>query len=594
MLRLLPPEVVNRIAAGEVVERPAAAVKELVENAIDAGATRIDVALEDAGRAMIAVADDGIGMSPDELVLAVERHATSKLDGDDLDDIRSLGFRGEALPSIGAVARLEITSRKRGADAAYAIAVDGGSKGTVRPAAFKSGTRVEVRDLFYATPARLKFLKHPRTELDHAIEAVKRLAVARPDIAFTIVADGRAPIRYEARQKGLLDDRLARLAEVLGREFGANALAISAEREGLRLVGYAGLPTFSRSTAGAQYLFVNGRPVQDRLLAGAVRGAYADVLARDRHPVVALFLETPPAAVDVNVHPAKAEVRFRDGGLVRGLVVGAIRHALAAAGHRTATTVSTAALGAFRDGRYAGPPRRAYGGLAEAVAAYHAPRPAVLPGTERPAASVAPLDSPASPTEDGTHPLGAARAQLHETYIVAQTADGIVIVDQHAAHERLMFEKIRASLAGDGVGRQLLLIPEVVDLDEAAAGRLAAHAGELVRLGLVLERFGPGAVVVRETPAIVGRTDVAGLVRDLADQLAEAGEGRALADRLDAVCATMACHGSVRAGRRLTVAEMDALLRDMEATPLSGQCGHGRPTYVELKLADIERLFGRR
>jgi DNA mismatch repair protein MutL len=585
MIRLLPPEVVNRIAAGEVVERPAAAVKELVENALDAGASRIDVVLEDAGRALIAVADDGIGMSAEELALAVERHATSKLDGDDLDDIRSLGFRGEALPSIGAVARLAIASRKRGAEAAYAIAVDGGAKGAVRPAALKAGTRVEVRDLFYATPARLKFLKQPRTELDHAVEAVKRLAIARPDVAFAVLAEGRAPIRYEARPASLLDDRLARLAEVVGREFAANALAIRAEREGLRLVGWAGLPTFARATAGAQYLFVNGRPVHDRLLAGAVRGAYADVLARDRHPMVALFLETPPAAVDVNVHPAKAEVRFRDGGLVRGLVVGAIRHALAAAGHRTATTVSAAALGAFRDGRFAAPPRPAHRGLAEAAAAWHAP----LPGTGRPAAA-----PPAEAADGAEHPLGAARAQLHETYIVAQTADGIVIVDQHAAHERLMFERIRAAVAAGGVGRQLLLIPEVVDLEEAAVERLATHAGDLARLGLVVERFGSGAVVVREAPAILGRTDVAGLVRDLADQLAEGREGRALADRLDAVCATMACHGSVRAGRRLTVAEMDALLRDMEATPLSGQCGHGRPTYVELKLADIERLFGRR
>jgi DNA mismatch repair protein MutL len=592
MLRLLPPEVVNRIAAGEVVERPASAVKELVENAIDAGATRIDVTIEDSGRALIAVADDGVGMGAEELALAVERHATSKLDDGDLDNIRSLGFRGEALPSIGAVARVTITSRKRGADAAFAISVDGGRKSEIRPAALKGGTWVEVRDLFYATPARHKFLKHPRTELDNAVEVVKRLAVARPDIAFSVTSDARSPLRYEARQRSLLDGRLARLSEVLGREFADNALAIDAEREGIRLSGYASLPTFARATAGAQYLFVNGRPVQDRLLAGAVRGAYADVLARDRHPVVALFLETPPEAVDVNVHPAKAEVRFRDAGLVRGLVVGAIRHALAEAGHRTATTVSTAALGAFRESSYPSMPPRFRPGLAEAAAAFYAPPEAVLPGVERPSAAVAGLEPAEGPTAD--YPLGAARAQLHETYIVAQTADGIVIVDQHAAHERLVYERIRTALANGGVARQMLLIPEVVELDESAVERLAAHAPELARLGLLLEKFGPGAVVVREAPALLGRTDAAGLVRDLADQLAEAGEGRALLDRLESVCATMACHGSVRAGRRLTVGEMDALLREMEATPLSGQCGHGRPTYVELKLADIERLFGRR
>jgi DNA mismatch repair protein MutL len=621
MLRLLPPEVVNRIAAGEVIERPASAVKELVENAIDAGATRVEIVIEDAGRALIAVADDGVGMTAEELALAVERHATSKLDDDDLDHIRSLGFRGEALPSIGAVARLTLTSRKRGADTAQAIAVDGGRKGRVQPAALKAGTRVEVRDLFYATPARHKFLKHPRTELDHAAEVVKRLAIARPDIAFTLTSDARSPLRYEQRQRNLLDDppapaetddpwtrasvgagRLARLSDVLGREFADNALAIDAEREGIRLTGYASLPTFARATAGSQYLFVNGRPVQDRLLNGAVRGAYADVLARDRHPVVALFLETLPEAVDINVHPAKAEVRFRDSGLVRGLVVGAIRHALAEAGHRTATKVSTAALGAFREQAFPGlPPRPVRPGLAEAVAAFYAPSGPALPGMERPSAAVALAEAqePYEARPAAAYPLGAARAQVHETYIVAQTADGIVIVDQHAAHERLVFEKIRAALssegtAGAGVARQMLLIPEVVEMDEADVERVAAHAAELARLGLAVEKFGPGAVVVRETPALLGRTDAAGLIRDLADQLAEAGEGRALLDRLEAVCASMACHGSVRAGRRLTVAEMDALLREMEATPLSGQCGHGRPTYVELKLGDIERLFGRR
>jgi DNA mismatch repair protein MutL len=609
-LRLLPETVVNRIAAGEVVERPASAVKELVENSIDAGATRIDVVVADGGRTLISVTDDGCGLDAHELTLAVQRHATSKLPGDDLMAIATLGFRGEALPSIGAVSRLSITSRPRGADSAWAIAVEGGRTAPPQPAAHPPGTRIEVRDLFYATPARLKFLKAPRTELTHIVEAVNRLAMAHPGIGFTLSDGSRSLIKLPTAPGDLFAARLDRLAAVMGRDFADNALRIDAEREGIRLTGHAGLPTLNRGNAAYQFLFVNGRPVRDRLLVGALRGAYRDFLASDRHPLVALFLEVPAGAVDVNVHPAKTEVRFRDPGLVRGLIVGALRHALAEAGHRAATTVAGAALGAVRPGGlpmvagtrgsapvYAAGPGAVAGFLAEAAAAYHAPLPNLdlPPGAAPPAPDAhAVSDDAAQDTVLAAYPLGVARAQVHGTYVVAQTADGIVIVDQHAAHERLTHERIKAALAADGVARQGLLIPEVVELDEGAVDRLAARAGELAELGLLVEPFGPGAVVVRETPALLGETDVAGLVRDLADDLAEWGEALALRDRLGDVCATMACHGSVRAGRRLNPAEMNALLREMEATPHSGQCSHGRPTYVELKLADIEKLFGRR
>jgi len=600
-IRQLPPVLVNRIAAGEVVERPASALKELVENAIDAGATRIEVVLRDGGQSLIAVTDDGAGMSAEELALAVERHCTSKLPGDDLLDIRSLGFRGEALPSIGAVSRLTLTSRARGAGSAWALAVEGGVKGVAQPAAHPGGTRVEVRDLFYATPARLKFMKSARAERDQAVDMVERLAMAYPGIAFTVIGDeDRVLRRFPAVAAELGDHapeaaRRGRLAAVLGRDFADNALAIAAARERLRLSGLAGLPTLNRATARDQYLFVNGRPVRDKLLLGAVRGAYQDFLARDRHPMVALFVDCPAEEVDVNVHPAKAEVRFRDAAAIRGLIVGALRQALAAAGHRASTTVATSALAAFRpaSGGWGGgrAPGHLPAGLAEASAQYLAPEPASL-GFDLPMAVRAAVAAPEPEVE--AFPLGAARAQLHETYIVAQTADGIVIVDQHAAHERLVYERMKAALAASGVARQMLLLPEVVELDEAAAARLAARADELAELGLVLEPFGPGAVVVRETPALLGETDVQGLVRDLADELAELGDALALKERLEEVCGTLACHGSVRAGRRLAPAEMDALLRQMEATPHSGQCNHGRPTYVELRLADIERLFGRR
>ena len=609
-IRLLPPGLVNRIAAGEVIERPAAAVKELVENAIDAGAGRIDVTLRDGGRTSISVSDDGRGMGRDELALAVERHATSKLPDDDLVHIRTLGFRGEALPSIAAVARLEIASRAAGADEAWAITVEAGELGPVTPTALAAGTRVTVRDLFYATPARLKFLKAERTERDHAVDVVSRLAMAHPEIAFTISDGERRMLDLPTSRAGLLDAgdaaatvQLDRLSAIMGREFAPNALPIEAIREGVVLRGHAGVPTLNRGTARHQYLFVNGRPVRDRLLGGAVRGAYADFLARDRHPLVALFLEISAEAVDVNVHPAKTEVRFRDAGLVRGLIVGALKHALAEAGHRASTTVAAAALGSVRPGGgpmpYPASPGGFTGGhiprgLAEAAARYQAPDPTgTMPGFDAPSAS-APETGPLDAAGDEAYPLGAARAQVHETYIVAQTPDGIVIVDQHAAHERLVYERMKAALANGGVARQGLLMPEVVELDDAAAERLAERADALAELGLTLERFGPGAVVVRETPALLGEVDIQGLVRDLADELGDLGDTFALKERLEDVCGTMACHGSVRAGRRLNAEEMNALLREMEVTPHSGQCNHGRPTYVELKLADIERLFGRR
>ncbi|BBK45242.1 DNA mismatch repair protein MutL [Allostella vacuolata] len=595
-IRLLPSVVVNRIAAGEVVERPAAAVKELVENALDAGARQVTVTLADGGQSLIVVADDGCGMGPADLELAVERHATSKLPDDDLERVSTLGFRGEALPSIGAVARLSITSRPPGTDAAWTILVEGGRKEPPRPAAHPPGTRVEVRDLFYATPARLKFLKSARTERDHAVDAVRRLAMAHPGVAFSMMEEGRTLLRYAVESEGLGGPgRLARLGQVLGQSFRDNALAVSAEREGLLLSGFAGLPTYHRATAAEQYLFVNGRPVRDRLLFGAVRGAYADVLARDRHPAVALFLDVPPDLVDVNVHPAKTEVRFRDTGLVRGLVVGALRHALAAAGHRASSSVSEAALGAFR-------PMHGVGGaswkgqasldpgLAETISAFQAPSRLAL---DLPPSAPVP-DAPSAPMDGASQPLGAARGQLFNTYIVAETPDGLILVDQHAAHERLVHERMKAALAASGVKRQSLLLPVVVELDPAVADRLVGRAAELAELGLVLEGFGAGAVVVREIPAMLGDTDVPGLVRDLGDELAELGQAFSLKERLDAVSGTLACHGSVRAGRRLSADEMNALLRQMEVTPNSGQCNHGRPTYVELKRADIERLFGRR
>jgi DNA mismatch repair protein MutL len=652
-IRRLPPETVNRIAAGEVVERPASAIKELVDNAIDAGATRIEVEAHGGGLTRILVADDGCGLSADELPVAIERHATSKLAPDenglwDLLRIHTMGFRGEALPSIGSVARLSISSRARGQKDAWSILVEGGAVGDVSPAAFAGdhGARIEVRDLFYATPARLKFMKSERAEALAITEELKRQAMAHEAVGFSLDIDGRRILRLSPEHPGP-QGRLARLSAVLGRDFHDNALEIDQTRDGVRLSGFIGLPTYNRGNAAHQYLFVNGRPVRDRLLQGALRAAYADFLARDRHPTAALYVSLDTAEVDVNVHPAKAEVRFRDPALVRGLIVGGLRHALAAAGHRSSTTTAASALDSIRaqslvppqafqgssyqpgpspagfsawqsggwtrpapqvlpglsdvSARYEAAPEEAYatraeafgGGVAEAVrdaafGGYDAPPSIAYPGGAYPGDQHAPIFDPVD------FPLGAARAQVHETYIVAQTRDGVVIVDQHAAHERLVYERMKGEMAAGGVARQTLLLPEVVELDPAEAERVVARSEELAALGLVIESFGPGAVLVRETPALLGKTDAAGLVRDIADDLAENGQALALKERLEEVCSTMACHGSVRAGRRLNAVEMNALLREMEATPHSGQCNHGRPTYVELKLADIERLFGRR
>ena len=607
-IRRLPENLVNQIAAGEVVERPAAVVKELVENAIDAGASQVDITVAEGGRSAIIITDDGCGMRPDEMALAIERHATSKLPDGDLVEIRQLGFRGEALPSIGAVSRLSITSRTPDAPEAWRLNMAGGQVAAPVPAAHPPGTRVEVRDLFYATPARLKFLKTARTEMSRVSEVIKRLAMAHPHIAFTLLDGDRRKLDLPPEKNDLFSARLARLAAVIGRDFGDNALAINAERDGLQLSGYAGLPTFNRGNSAMQFLFVNGRPVNDRMLFGALRAAYRDFLASDRYPVVALFLTMPPADVDVNVHPAKTEVRFRDNRMVRGLLVGAIKHALAEAGHRAATTVAEAALSAVKvetvmlqGARQTTPPTAEQSNLTREFQNFHAQLPGIA--TAPTASAIAPVEDPVisidtahpfAEVDARDYPLGVARGQLHATYIVAQTADGIVIVDQHAAHERLVEERIKAALAADGVMRQGLLIPEVVELEEAAVDCILARNDELADLGLVIEGFGPGAIVVRETPALLGETDIQGLVQDLVDDLASLDEAIALRDRIGDVCATMACHGSVRAGRLLNRDEMNALLREMETTPHSGQCSHGRPTYVELKLNDIEKLFGRR
>ncbi len=646
-VRQLDPATINRIAAGEVVERPASVVKELIENALDAGARRIDVLTDGGGRRLIRVADDGAGMTRADLALAIERHATSKLDDDDLNAIRTLGFRGEALPSIGAVARLAITTRHRsrvyptsvlqegsksatadfdcGEPHAWMIAVDGGAKSDIRPAALGGGTCVEVRDLFYATPARLKFLKTDRTEAEAIRDVVRRLAMSRPDVGFTLAGEERALVTWAAALPDAAG-RLARLGDVLGAEFRTNAIPIAAGRDGFALEGFAGLPTYTKANALSLYLFVNGRAVRDKLLLGAVRAAYADYLPRDRHPVVALFVALDPHEVDVNVHPAKTEVRFRASGLVRSMMVGALREALARASGRAASTGGAATISAFRPGlprssRWdwrnspARPaPRQAagiagtslgFGQAAQTVyndipqsADDHAARSGFASGAQA-AFDVGP---PSGDTRGAViggpdeidHPLGAARAQVHETYIVAQTRDGVVIVDQHAAHERLVYERLKSALEKSGVARQILLIPDIVELDETDVERLLARADELARFGLAIEAFGPGAVAVHETPALLGEIDSAALVRDLAEHMAEWDEALPLERRLMHVAATLACHGSVRAGRRLRPEEMNALLREMEETPNSGQCNHGRPTYVELKLADIERLFGRR
>jgi DNA mismatch repair protein MutL len=605
-VRQLSETIVNRIAAGEVVERPASVVKELIENALDAGAVRIDVLTDGGGRRLIQVTDDGTGMTAADLALAVERHATSKLPDDDLLHIRTLGFRGEALPSVGAVARLAITSRHADEPHAWAISVDGGTKSDLKPAALGQGTSVEVRDLFFATPARLKFLRSDRSEGEAIRDVVRRLAMSRPDVSFALAGEERAPTTWCARLPGSAG-RLARLADILGPEFHANAVEVGGASEKLTIEGFAALPTHSRANSLGQYLFVNGRPVRDKLLIGVVRAAYADYLPRDRHPVVALFVTVDPREVDVNVHPAKAEVRFRDPGLVRSFLFRALQEALQREGRRAATTGGAATVAAFRTGgmtpRSGWDWRRSPARPIATETFTTSPHGNAALGLTEPAQAVFDAGAPSADVRADAlatvpdlmeRPLGAARAQVHETYIVTQTRDGLVIVDQHAAHERIVYERLKAALAQTGVARQILLIPEIVELDEASVERLLARASELLRYGLAIESFGPGAVAVRETPSLLGAIDARALLHDLAEHMEEWDEALPLERRLMHVAATMACHGSVRAGRRLKPEEMNALLREMEATPNSGQCNHGRPTYVELKLTDIERLFGRR
>jgi DNA mismatch repair protein MutL len=612
-LRVLPDHIINRIAAGEVVERPASVVKELVENALDAGASHVEVVTAGGGKSLIRVSDDGRGMTKADLPLAVARHCTSKLADDDLSRIATLGFRGEALASVGAVARLDIVSRHADESHAWSIAVDGGRSGQPQPASWDRGTRVEVRDLFFATPARLKFLRTDRAEAGAVADVVKRLALAHPHVRFTLSGAEGPSLDLPAAHGD--DPVMERVGQVLGREFADNAMTLTGEREGARLTGFASLPTFNRANSLGQFMIVNGRPLKDRQLTAALRAAYSDVLARDRFPLAVLFIELDPLQVDVNVHPAKAEARFRDPGNIRALIIGTIRRALAGHGARAASTGGSETVAAFRaDAGNGGAaaamqPRRAaeragsaalagwaapdgYGaGLAESGQAGFRAQTG-LAGIDSPTARVAD-DSPAEEAA-AVHPLGAARAQLHENYIVAQTGDGLVIVDQHAAHERIVYERLKAALAGEPVPRQGLLIPEVVDLPQEDVARILERTDELAEIGLAVEGFGPGAVAVTETPALLGEIDAAALMRDIADDLAEWDDSTRLRERLDHVAATMACYGSVRSGRRLKPDEMNALLRTMEATPQSGQCNHGRPTYVELKLSDIERLFGRR
>ena len=592
-IRRLPEHLVNRIAAGEVVERPASALKEIVENALDAGATRIAIRLSNGGLDRIEVSDDGCGMTAEDIALAVERHATSKLPDDAIENVATLGFRGEALPSIASVARLSIDSRPMGSDG-WNRTIDNGALVAEGPAALPPGTRVTVEQLFARVPARRKFLRSPKAEYAACLDCVRRLAMAHPAVAFSLDHDGRRALGVQAG-----DGREDRVAALTDRALADNHVIVSLEREGIRLTGVASIPTYNRGVGDHQFLFVNGRPVRDRLLVGAVRGAYADMLARDRHPVVALFLDVPPLEVDVNVHPAKTEVRFRDPALIRGMIVSGLRRALDAEGFRSVQQADAAGLSAWKAEPVSPTPIGAMPifEAADVLASYRPPssmladrRPGFL--TPPPQARAEPAAAPAP--EGQSFPLGVARGQVARTYIVAEAEDGLVIVDQHAAHERLTLERMRRGMEGQGVAAQALLLPEVVELDEPACDRLEARIEELKAFGLELERFGPSAILVRATPAMLGQGNVQGLVSDLADDLAAYDSALSLKERIDLVAATMACHGSVRAGRILSVAEMNALLREMEVTPRSGQCNHGRPTWVKLGHGDIEKLFGRK
>jgi DNA mismatch repair protein MutL len=601
-IRRLPEKLVNRIAAGEVVERPAAALKELVENAIDAGATRISVRIAEGGISRLEVEDDGCGMTAADMALALERHATSKLPTDAIEDVTTMGFRGEALPSIASVARLTLESRVAGGDG-WKRVVDNGAVVAEGPAALAKGTRVAVEDLFARVPARRKFLRSGRSEYAACLDVVRRLAMARPDIGFTVEHDGRRVLDVQGGQ-----DQLSRVAALTQRELAANSIGVDIDRGEVHLGGVISLPTYNRGIADHQYLFVNGRPVKDRLLVGALRGAYADLLARDRHPVVALFLDVPTSEVDVNVHPAKTEVRFRDPQLVRGMIVGGLRRALDEHGFRSVQRPAEAALAAWQQEPVAPEPATGFLFGHRSEPAVHLFGTDIAPPGEdvarvydriTPFASAAPLAGRAEvatlpPPEAEAHPLGVARGQIAKTYIVAEAEDGLVIVDQHAAHERLVLEQLRRGMSGQAVPSQGLLLPEVVELDEPACDRLEAAAPQLAVLGVEIERFGPAAVMVRATPAMLGAIDCRKLVTDIADDLAGYDAALGLSERLELVAATMACHGSVRAGRTLSVAEMNALLRTMEVTPHSGQCNHGRPTWVKLAMDDVERLFGRK
>jgi DNA mismatch repair protein MutL len=625
-VRILSPTLVNQIAAGEVIERPASAVKELVENAIDAGAQQVDVKIRHGGQSLIQVSDNGYGMSREDLELCVERHATSKLKDENLFNIQTLGFRGEALPSIGSVSRLTLTTKTQDSDMGWTLSIEGGLKHYTQPAAHPGGTRVEVRDLFYATPARLKFMKTPQTETAHIVDVIHRLSMSFPSVGFTLKDDDRVLVDLPAVQEiDLFQSRLTRLGGIMGRDFAPNSLPVHVTREAIEVVGYVGVPTLHRANNQHQYLFVNGRPVKDKILTAAVRVAYQDYLARDRHPLLALYLDVPPKMVDINVHPAKAEVRFREAGVVRNTLVSAIRGALQEAGHRTSTTIGQTALGAFRPSRPLAPLNLdtlpsmggresssfssplSSGGMAFAPRPYDSGGPSPWealaqgsPGEGSPLQEIKKnfieVTEASPPSCDGDlsfHFLGEARAQIHQTYIIAEKEDGIVIVDQHAAHERLVYEKMKEELAVHGIKRQILLIPEVVTLSDHQAASLLKEASQLESLGLKIEPFGDTAVLVRETPAILGQLNIQGLIQDLADEIAEHGDSFSLKEQMQEILGTLACHSSVRAGRTLSPTEMNALLRQMERTPYSGQCNHGRPTYIELKKSDMERLFGR-
>jgi len=593
VIRQLDDAAINRIAAGEVVERPASVVKELIENALDARASRVEVFVADGGKTLIRVTDNGVGMTAQDLPLALSRHATSKIDGSDLLNIHSFGFRGEALPSLGAVGRLTIRSRTHGGEGCE-ISVSGGAHTAVRPAALTAGTIVELRDLFYATPARLKFLRTDRAEMQAVSEVVKRLAMAEPFVTFVLtdVSGGKSRVTFRADgETGDMFDALhARLRGVLGKDFAENALAIDAQRDGVHLTGFAALPTYSRGSAVQQFLYVNGRPVRDKVLIGALRGAYMDTLSRDRHPAACLFIDVEPTRVDVNVHPAKSEVRFRDPAIVRGLIVSALRAALAQAGHRASSTVAHETLGAMHPEQTE--PRvyqmdRPTGGIGPAY------RPSGFADMAPEMSGRVEMIEPNDGSRAEERPLGAARAQVHENYIIAQTETGIVIVDGHAAHERLVYEKLKTQMAENGVAAQALLIPEIIEMSDGDAAQLLAVADDLSRFGLTIEPFGGGAIAVRETPAILGEVNAEAMLRDILDELSDLGTSTLVQEKLEAILSRIACHGSIRTGRSMRGEEMNALLREMERTPRSGQCNHGRPTYVELKLSDIERLFGR-